>query len=142
MSRHRRWQIIPAVVFLCVVSGLVSANERSAVWSRLYRRAESLDNKLTLMQSVARNPTQDLIPLLVGALNELNTTREQLSTGTERYVRTALTKLVVRLIGDIGASEAGHLVFDVSRYADDPYLRGEAIFTTFARGRLQIVLRT
>ncbi len=105
----------------------VWANERSLVWSRLYRRAESLSDRLALMKNAAQNPTTDLIPMLLAALDELNATREELDSTTERYLHTELSKIVIRTLGELGTAEAADAIFDVARNGTDPYLRGEAI---------------
>jgi HEAT repeat protein len=122
-------RILSAIIIACFVSGTLMAGERSAVWSRLYRNTSSLDEKLAFMQGVARNPTPDFIPLLIAALDELNERRERITDAGDLPTYVALTQIVVRLIGEAGAVEAGRLVLDVSRHADDPQLRGEAILT-------------
>ena len=124
-----RFRRFIAGAILIVGSFAVFGGERSAVWTRLYRRAESLEDRMTVMQSAVRKPSADLVPMLVQAITELNSEREQLESTTARIAHTELSKLVVRTLGEVGAVEAADLVFDVVRNATDPFLRGEAIFT-------------
>ncbi len=132
MNRAGFSRRIVATALLIVLAGTLYG-ERGAVWSRLYRRAETLEDKLEILTTATANPTEDMIPMLVGALDELNVGRRQLSNTTERQLHTRLTMLAVKKIGELGVTEASDMVYDVVENADDPVLKGEAIL---ALGRI------
>ncbi len=139
MRRHGIVSLFTACVFLLLstlAAGPLLAGERGAVWSRLYRRADTYDDKTKIMRTATANPDQEIAPLLVSALDELNARRGQPANTTERRLHTDLTKLVVKNIGSLGITEAADMVYDVVEHAEDPILQGEAVLSLGRIGAL------
>ena len=121
-----------AIILLAVaVHGF--GGERSLIWSRLYRRARTLEDKMNILDSAARRPTADLSPMLLDAIDELNAMREQVSTTTDTLLHVRLSTKVVQLLGEIGVSESAPYIHDVVQNSSDPFLKGEALY---ALGRI------
>lgn len=126
MVRGMRKATIIAVILACSCVAAVWAGDTAAMWTRVYRRAESLEDRYLIMQTIVAQDDQQLAPLLVGTLKELNSEREQLSTTTERLMHTEFTSMIVREIGDLAAAAAKEQLFDLVKNARDARLRAEA----------------
>jgi hypothetical protein len=108
-------------------SSLLVADETSAMWTRLYERAVSTEQKRQIMMNIVEQDNRDLAPVLRDALAEqLNLLRETRDT-TEKRRQRELMKMIVAELGDLKAREAASLVWETVQAAEDPLLRGEAI---------------
>ena len=118
---------------LCVFVSQLGANETASLWSRVYGRAQNLDDKVMLMQSIVEIDDQDIEPFIAGVLIELNLMREELNSTTERFLHTELSKLVVNKLGLLRSSDSSEAIYDVLKTSNDTYLKAEAIL---ALGRI------
>ena len=116
---------------LLSVSGLFS-DEVSAIWSRLYGRANSYEDKIMIMKGLVEIDEESIIPFLGSALQDLNEARANEMSHTESVQHTELTKLIVRRLGEFKSADFSNLMFDVYKNAADVYLRAE---TVLALGR-------
>ncbi len=112
-------------------SGLV-ADEVTAIWSRLYNRAQGYEDKLTIMKGLVESEEETIVPFLGSALQQLNDSRQNTMTVTEKMQHIELTKMIIRRLGDLKVAEYSDLMFDVFRTTDDVNLRAE---TVLALGR-------
>jgi HEAT repeat protein len=103
------------------------SDEVSTMWSRLYSRAQSYEDKTMIMKGLVEIEEPSIIPFLGTALAELNetSTDDMNYTLTTRHIE--LTKLIVRRLGEMKAAEYADLIFYVFRNTEDIYLRAEAI---------------
>ncbi len=125
---HRKFRRSAAVIVM-LLSVLLSAgaDEVSAVWSRLYGQADTLDYKIQIMKSIIELHDRDMIPVLSDALDEQLRELNNLSSTTERGKATELTKMVVKELGRLKAVEAASYVWELVEAVDDPILKGESL---------------
>ncbi len=123
------WAIILAV-FLVIP---ISANEVSAVWTRLYKKATSLSQKYNIMENIVEQHSRDMIPVLEQALQEQVAHFSNTGDTTNRMENTKFTKLIVKELGRLKDHDAADLIWQVVENAKDPFLKGEAII---AEGRV------
>jgi hypothetical protein len=117
--------------------GLLAADEVSAMWTRLYQRADSLEQKRQIMMSIVEQENRDLVPVLQEALKEqVGNLRETADTTEKRYQRELL-KMVVEKLGDLKARQTAELVWELVNAAEDPLLRGEAVMALGRMGARQ-----
>lgn len=124
-SMKRTVLLIVIITFLVTVSA--SANEVSAVWTRLYNRATSLSQKYNIMQNIVEQNSRDMIPVLEKALEDQIANFQNMGNTTSRMENTRFTKLVVKELGRLRDRNAGHLLWQVVENAKDPLLKGEAL---------------
>ena len=118
---------ISAFVLLLIMTSAYG-NEESAVWSRLYKQASSLEQKYVLMQNIVELNDRDMIPVLYDALQELNIQRENITNVTDRQQQYKLTKLIVEELGDMKATDAAEEIFLVmTDVNDNPFLEASSI---------------
>lgn len=120
-----------ALIWLLLIAVLaapgVFCDEISVMWSRMYVRAVTYEDKITLMRGLVQIDEPAVVPLFGTALQELIETRENIATVTERMQYTELAKLIARRLGELKAAEYSGLLFDVYKNSEDVYLRAEAI---------------
>ncbi len=130
----KRKLIILWTIFIAVLFSLpVSANEVSAVWTRLYKKATSLSQKYNIMENIVEQHSRDMIPVLEQALQEQVAHFSNTGNTTTRMENTKFTKLIVKELGSLKDHEAADLIWQVVENAGDPFLKGEAII---AEGRV------
>ncbi len=134
-------RILPIAVIagfaLYVCIPLVSAaDEVTDVWSALYKRAKTLDQKYEIMQNIYALDNRDFIPFLTEALDELLQYKGGKDLKRDQ-VHNNLEVLVVKKLGELKAEGAAPLIFTVVRDAKDPYLKSEAILSLGKIGAAQ-----
>ncbi len=121
---------LTAFIFMVTALFLTSsvyANEVSAVWERLYNKAQSLSQKYNIMVNIVEQHDRDMIPVLEKALDEQVSAMENQRTITDQLKSDSFTKLVVKELGRLKDREAAPLIWDVVDNSDDPFVKGEAI---------------
>jgi len=104
-----------------------AADETSAVWTRMYQRADSLQQKRQVMMNIIEQDNRDLTPVLRDALaDQLSALRETQDT-TEKQRQRELMKMIVAELGELKARDTAELVWEVVQAAEDAVLRGEAV---------------
>lgn len=132
ISRIHRKKLYIGLVLLSL-SVVLSANEVTAVWSRLYQRASSLDHKIQMMMNIVEQHDRDMVPVLSDALDEQVRSLRNIESVTERSKAYTLTKMIVKELGRLKALEAAGFTWEVVEAVDDPLLKGEALI---ALGRM------
>lgn len=120
-------RIISIVLILLIVAAGLSANEVSAVWTRLFRRAETLSQKSNIMSSIVEQHDRDLIPVLMEALEEQVASLENTGDTTVRMQITDFTKMIIKELGSLKATEAAPYIWQIIEASNEPFLKGEAI---------------
>ena len=121
---------IKALIFAAAAMFLaasVYANEVSAVWGRLYKKASSLDQKYNIMVNIVEQHDRDMIPVLEEALQEQVLLMHGQKSVTDKMKSDRFTKLVVKELGRLKDRDAAPLIWDVAENIDDPFTKGEAI---------------
>lgn len=108
-------------------AGILRADEVSAMWERIYGRARSIEQRVEVMTNVVERHDPVFIPFLTGVLEEINTQWRQITSTTERIEFQELTRLVVREMGELKASDGAQQIFEVIKSTEDPRLKSEAI---------------
>ncbi len=126
--RHSKTRtILAALILLLLTASFVSASEVAAVWTRLYGRARTLDQKYQIMLNIVEQDSRDMIPVLIEALEEQVANFENPQSTSEKQEQIKLTKMVVKELGNLKARDAADLVWQVVQSSDDVILKGEAI---------------
>ena len=126
MKNRKVTALILAVTALFLTTS-VYANEVSAVWERLYKRASSLNQRYNIMVNIVEQHDRDMIPVLEKALDDQVSAMENQRTITDQLKSDSFTKLIVKELGRLKDREAAPLLWDVAENSDDPFVKGEAI---------------
>lgn len=116
-----------AVFFTASSLPLFAQQDVSAVWARLYGRATTLEQKYQVLQSIVEQDSRDMIPVLQEALDEQIRALRNPRTRTERELAFTITKMAVKELGQLKATEAAPFVWEVVESVEEPFLKGESI---------------
>ena len=114
------------IALFCSLTTAV-ADVNTEVWSRLYNRVDSMQQKYVIMQSVVENHHREIIPVLQNALQELNLEAETVKGTTQKSIQASLMKLIMKELGNLKAVESAEDVYTTLNDAEDVFLKGEAI---------------
>lgn len=115
------------IVLVVMTASFVPADEVTAVWSRLYRNAVSLEHRHAIMQRIADQDNRSLVPVMDEALDELILMWENLPTATERSVHRQLVNLIVEELGSLKAAGSAASVYRVMAERKDAFQEALAI---------------
>ena len=117
-----------AVGILIFCSGFInlSADEVTELWSALYRRATTLQQKYEIMLNIVEQNRREMIPTLIEALEELLQNRS-FRDKKEAAVHEKLQRLVIQELGQLKAREAADILYEVVRQTKNPYIKSDAI---------------
>ena len=125
--KNRSIRIISIILVLFSIAAVLPANEVSAVWIRLFRRATTLSQKSNIMVNIVEQHDRDMIPVLMEAIEDQVGEFEKSGDVTARLKTTEYTKMVVKELGRLKATEAAPFIWQIVEAVDDPFLKGEAI---------------
>jgi len=126
MNKRKIKFFVVILIFIFVASA-IPANEISAVWTRLFRRAVSLSQKSNIMENIVEQHSRDMVPVLMEALEEQVGNLQNSGDVTERLKTAEYTKMIVKELGRLKANEASSYIWQIVEVVDDPFLKGEAI---------------
>jgi len=126
MRIQRKIVIFVLTVFFAAGT-LLSANEVSAVWTRLYERAETYPQKRQIMMNIVEQHNRDMIPVLTEALDTEVRNLRNTTNLTEKSLQIDLMKMIVMELGRLKANDAGEVLYETAQTAEDPILKGEAL---------------
>lgn len=127
MTLQRRGSVLVCVLLVGMAAG-ASGDAVSDSWSRVYRSASTLEQRFHLMQNIVALDNPDFIPLLVDSLGALLDVREQRSS-TEQMQWDSLARLMVVELGDLGAKDAGPVLYRIVAEAKNPLVRSDAMLS-------------
>ena len=145
--KSKSLKFISIITVLILVASALPANEVSAVWTRLFRRAGSLSQKSSIMANIVEQHNRDMVPVLMEALDEQIGALESAGDVTERLATADYTKMIIKELGRLKANEAAPLIIQIVENTDEPFLKGEAIIALGKIGarqytdKLNIMLR-
>lgn len=125
--KNRTIRVISIIMILLFVAAAMPANEVSAVWTRLFRRASTLSQKSNIMANIVEQHNRDMIPVLMEALEEQVGALENSGDVTAMLNTAEYTKMVVKELGRLKASDAAPYLWQIAEAVDEPFLKGEAI---------------
>ncbi len=126
--------IITAIMISLFGTNVFAQQDVSAVWARLYDRATTLEQKYQVLQSIIEQHSRDMIPVLQRALDEQIRALRTPRSRTERELAYTITKMAVKELGRLKATESAPYVWEVVNAVDDPFLKGEAIIAVGKMG--------
>lgn len=135
--RRIKPMILTLLLLAAVGSQFAVANEVAAIWTRLYERARTLDQKQQIMMNIVEQHSRDMIPVLTDALNEEVRTFRNTANVTEESQKNALMKMIVKELGRLKAREAAPIVWETVETVEEPLLKGEAIIALGSMGGRQ-----
>jgi hypothetical protein len=102
-------RIYAVLLFVCMLFlsciPIASGDEVTDVWSGLYKRAKTLDQKYEIMQNIYDLDNRDFIPFLKDALDELVLYKGGRDLKRDQ-VHSKLEMLVVKKLGELKAETA------------------------------------
>lgn len=125
--KNRKIKIVSIILIFLFVASAIPANEVSAVWTRLFRRAVSLSQKSNIMANIVELHSRDMVPVLIEALEEQIASLESSGDVTARQETSDFTKMIVKELGRLKANEAAPHIWQIVQAVDEPFLKGEAI---------------
>ena len=129
VMKNKFLKIIAFVIVLVLVAAILPANEVSAVWTRLFRRASSLTQKSNIMANIVEQHSRDMVPVLMEALDEQVGSLNNSEDVTARMQTSEYTKMIIKELGRLKANEAAPLIIQIVENVDDSFLKGEAIIS-------------
>jgi len=121
-------KILITLVFLLAGAGsFLYADEKSAVWERIYRNAVSDEMRYAVLLNIRELHDRQLGQLLADALTDLVSRRIELGNNNEVEVKVRLATGLVQELGELKEVAAADQVFQV--YKDTvnyPFLKSEA----------------
>src|SRR6056297_1385851 len=134
MQRMKFKILMIMLLMVMVGSQFAVANEIAAMWTRLYERARTLDQKQQIMMNIVEQHSRDVIPVLTDALDEEVRTFRDTANVTEADRKTELMKMVVQELGRLKAREAVPVVWETVQIVEDPILKADAIMALGSMG--------
>ena len=114
------------LVALAAVS-IVSADEKSAVWERIYRNAVNDEMRYAVVLNIRELHDSQLGTLLVDALTDLVSRRIELGNNNEVEVKVRLATSIIQELGDLREAPAAEQIFQVFKEITNyPFLKAEA----------------
>jgi len=123
----RGFALLMLVFLFSITSSFLFGDEVTELWTRLYNKAQTYQQKYDVMVNIIEIQNRDIIPTLINALDELtqvvNVNKKDLE------IVKKLKILVIRKLGELRAKEAEDLVYDIVKNTNDPFVKSEAIMT-------------
>jgi hypothetical protein len=138
MKRFSFSLLILTLLMLPAVSSL--GDETSEVWSVLYEKAATLQQKYEIMLNIYEQDDRKLVPVLVMALDDMMRMRGGLSL-SDLEVQKKIKILAIKKIGDFRVEEAAPLLYEEIQATSDPYVKGEAIIALGKTGSVEYAER-
>ncbi|MDC7235008.1 MAG: hypothetical protein PQJ58_17370 [Spirochaetales bacterium] len=120
--------VISGFIFFILSVLPVSANQ-AEVWSRLYRRSSSLEQKEMVLENIVKMNDRALEPVLMEALEEMNNNQEKFRGDRVLMMKWVdMTNMIVQALGELKTRDAEDLVwFVVTHPADSSILKANAL---------------
>jgi len=136
---NKKIRIMVVVLILILTVTAIQANENSVVWTSRFKLATTLEEKSNVIAKVVEQHDRDMIPLLTEALKEQVDNLENHGNASTRYQTTEYTKMIVKELGQLEASEAVFFIWQIVTNVEEPFLKGEAIIALGKIGAIQYV---
>lgn len=120
--------ILSGLLFFSLSVLPVFANQ-AEVWSRLYRRSVSLEQKEMVLENIVKLNDRAVEPILMEALEEMNNNQEKFRGDKALMMKwVEMTDMIVKALGDLKTRDAEDLVwFVVTHPADNSILKANAL---------------
>jgi HEAT repeat protein len=119
--------ILTVALVLATAGSFLFADEKSAVWERIYRNAVNDEMRYDVMLNIRELHDRQLGGLLTDALTDLVSRRIELGNNNEVEVKVRLATLIVQELGDLKEVAAADQVYQVFKEITNyPFLKSEA----------------
>lgn len=119
--------IIISLILILSTQALFASN--AEVWTRLYRRSATLEQKEMVLQNIVKMDDRAVEPILMEALEEMNNNQEKFRGDRAlmaQWVR--MTDMIVKELGDLKTRDSEDLVwFVVTHPAESALLKANAM---------------
>ncbi len=114
---------------LTVLTILPLFSDSAEVWTRLYRRSNSLEQKEMVLQNIVKLHDRAVEPVLIEALEEMNSNQEKFKGDRALLLKWVdMTDMIVRELGNLKTRDAEDAVwFVVTHPADSSLLKSNAL---------------
>ncbi len=127
MKTRIKNHILFILLFLLITVSLSFAGEAADVWSRLYNRAKTYEQRYEIMLNIAELEDHDLPPFLSAALNDLIVTWRNPVNSSQLTLHNQLIELIVEQLGSLKIRDSADHLFTVVKDAEDPFLKRAAL---------------
>ena len=117
------------ILLIVLAAGTLFGNEITAVWTRLYNNAATVEQKLAIMHNIVEQHDRAMIPVLEDALSAELIDIQNIADSTERVTTYQLLELVLSELAILKATGSADDVYSVSVEVNDPFLQARAIQT-------------
>jgi hypothetical protein len=121
-------KFLSALLFLALGTiSFVSADEKSAVWDRIYRNAVNDEMRYAVLLNIRELHDRQFGTLLTDALTDLVSRRIELGDNNEVEVKVRLATAIIQELGDLKEVAAADQIFQVFKEINNyPFLKAEA----------------
>jgi len=113
--------------FVVAASAFVSADEKTAVWERIYRNAVNDEMRYAVMLNIRELHDRQFGNLLLDALTDLVSRRIELGDNNQVEIKVRLATAIVQELGDLKEVAAADQVYQVYKEIQNyPFLKSEA----------------
>ncbi len=118
-----------SILLLFTLSILPVFSQSAEVWTRLYRRSVSLEQKEMVLQNIVRLNDRATEPVLMEALEELNGDQEKFRGDRALLAKwVQMTDMIVKALGELKTRDAEDMVwFVVNHSAESSLLKANAL---------------
>jgi len=118
-----------SILFLFVLTVLPVYSDAAEVWSRLYKRSNSLEQKEMILQNIVKLNDRSVEPVLIDALEEMNNDQEKFKGDRVLLMKWVdMTDMIVKALGNLKTRDSEDLVwFVVTHPADNSLLKSDAL---------------
>ena len=114
------------LIIIPVAPGVILSDEVSEVWTRVYLQTKTLEQKYEVMQNIIELDNRDMIPLLIQALDDLNSQNRKRSK-SRAVLQKELKILIIKELGDLKVTEAAAVIYKTMKESQDPYSKKDAL---------------
>ena len=118
---------ITAGILFCLTALPVFSDELAAVWSGLYAKADTIEEKLSVMQNIIDLHDRDMEPVITEALRGVVYSQDKSRRLDEVQRYNDLVGMMIRELGSLKAVDAAPDIYKVMKETDDEFLRATAI---------------
>ena len=124
-----RKTVLISILLLFLLSVLPVFSQSAEVWTRLYRRSVSLEQKEMILQNIVRLNDRATEPVLMEALEELNGNQEKFRGDRALMMKWVdMTDMIVKALGELKTRDSEDLVwFVVNHSSDSSLLKANAL---------------
>ncbi|OQY35449.1 MAG: hypothetical protein B6241_00675 [Spirochaetaceae bacterium 4572_59] len=104
------------------------AGDQSEVWTRLYRRAISFEQKEMILNNIVKLDDRAFEPVLIEALEEMNGDLQKFRGDVVLMMQwIKMTRMIVKELGELKSLDAEDQIFFVATHTDDSLLVADAL---------------